>query len=82
MAHRYRYLESAQLFTYLVDKNDGRLELYSKGEDSSSQFLRLSIPFVSQRRRLEINKSTTCFLCCSFGDQGFATARRAIEKYS
>lgn len=71
-----------EIFTYFINKNDGWLELYGQGEDSSSQFLGFSIPFVRQRGGLKVDEPTSGFLGCGFGNQGFPTSRGAIEEDS
>ena len=68
--------------TSFIYKDDGRLQLYGKGENRSSQFLRFSVPLIRQSGRLKVNKSTACFFGCGLGNQCFATAWRPIEKHT
>lgn len=64
--------------TNLINKDDAGLQFDSEGKDGRREFLRLSVPFISQCGRLQVDEVAAGRSGRRLGDQCFPTSGRSV----
>lgn len=63
--------------TNLIDEDDAGLDFHRQREDGGRQLLRLAVPLVRQRGRLQVDELTARSLGRRLGDQSLSAPWRA-----